>query len=502
MLSIGLHDKALEDSDYVLQSDPTNEKALFRGAKALYLARNFEACKSRLATHVKTYPGNKEAKATLLKVYQRLQEQQTGKYDFKEMRALTSDEQKGSFKLDCADFIGPVQLQETINSGRGLFATRDVKFGELLLCEKAFHVCYPETDGKSLIIDLTRNQMQMSSGSQLVSRIVQKLYNNPSTSEKFLQLFSGNYERVKSNEADGRPIVDTFVSLATCYTRCMLIYPRFLTHEIRNINSFGCPTPGSANKNTPRQASENSGGIGIWAMASFINHACQGAGSARRSFIGDMMIVRAAKDIKKGEEITHSYYYADDVNKRREAILKHWGFLCNCSRCTTESKETPAIQKSRQTQLTTILNTNATGKNPTVALRKFTQSIRSLEATYTKPATEQPRYVVFCALKHLVEMQLGTLEEILETLKCVVEALGYKIRESEGKVSIAQHGSISDFVPEVFNQCSMAYTLWGKFSMAKSYHELAVSFWEVIFGDRESFYEKYPNHFADKKIVL
>lgn len=200
---------ALKDSNYVLQSDPTNEKALFREAKALYLARRFEESKSRLITHLKLYPGNKEAKETLLKVYRRIQEEQSGKYNFEEMRMLTSNKQTGPVKLDCADFVGPVYLQDTSNSGRGLFATRDVKFGELLLCSKAFHVCYPETDGTSVIMDLIENQIQVSSGSQLTSGIVQKLYNNPSTSKKFLELFSGNYERVQQNEADGIPVVDT-----------------------------------------------------------------------------------------------------------------------------------------------------------------------------------------------------------------------------------------------------------------------------------------------------
>lgn len=221
-LSIGFHDDALEDCDYVLQSNPTNEKALYHSAKALYLARKFEDCKSRLTTHLRTHPKDKQAKGILLKVFQRLQEAQTGKYDFEEMRKLTSGKQKGPVKLDCADFVGPVHLQDTIDSGRGLFATRDVKFGELLLCSKAFHVCYPETDGASIIIDLTTNNVQMSSGYKLTSEVIQKLYNNPSTSKEFLELFSGNYERVKENKADGKPIVDTYVpyQVPASYDEC------------------------------------------------------------------------------------------------------------------------------------------------------------------------------------------------------------------------------------------------------------------------------------------
>lgn len=216
-LSIGYHDKALKDSNHVLQSDPTNEKALIRGANALYMARKFEDCKSRLLLSLRTYPKNKQAKAILLKVYLRLQEGRTGKYNFEEMRKLTLNRQMGPVKLDCADFVGPVSLQNTTDSGRGLFATRDVKFGELLLSSKAFHVCYPGTDGASIIMDLEKNHIQRSSGSQLISGIVQKLFNNPSTSKEFLELFSGNYERVQQNIADERPVVDTYVSNSTRY---------------------------------------------------------------------------------------------------------------------------------------------------------------------------------------------------------------------------------------------------------------------------------------------
>lgn len=176
------------------------------------MARKFEDCKSRLVTLLRTYPEAKDAKAILLKVYQRLQEGQTGRYNFKEMRKLTSNEKMGPVKLDCADFVGPVSLQDTADSGRGLFSTRDVEFGELLLCSKAFHVCHQETDGASIIMDLITNKTQQSSGLQLISGIVQKLCNNPSTSKEFLKLFSGNYERVQHNIIDGRPVVDTYVS--------------------------------------------------------------------------------------------------------------------------------------------------------------------------------------------------------------------------------------------------------------------------------------------------
>lgn len=215
------------------------------------------------------------------------------------------------------------------------------------------------------------------------------------------------------------------------------------------------------------------------------------------------MIVRAARDIKKGEQITHAYYPTTEFGTRQATFLKTWGFTCNCSLCAAESLETAAVRNKRQTQLATILELKSGEEYSASLLQKGIQLVRSVESTYTKPATEQPRHVVFEAFRHLAEMKQGsTLAEILVTLHGTLEALGYKIEETQGKVSVTRHGSISTFLPEIFHQCSMAYVVFGNFSMARSYNKLAANFYEVIFGEKESFTDKYQDHFVDKKIYF
>jgi hypothetical protein len=43
--------------------------------------------------------------------------------------------------LDHATFVGLVEVKTSPGRGRGLFTTKAVKAGELLLCEKAFAHC-------------------------------------------------------------------------------------------------------------------------------------------------------------------------------------------------------------------------------------------------------------------------------------------------------------------------------------------------------------------------
>ena len=48
--------------------------------------------------------------------------------------------------------------------------------------------------------------------------------------------------------------------------------------------------------------------------------------------------VRASKAIRKGEEITTRYYNPWQGQPfRRQHILTHWGFVCNCHRCQSPS---------------------------------------------------------------------------------------------------------------------------------------------------------------------
>jgi hypothetical protein len=118
--------------------------------------------------------------------------------------------------LDHATFSGPVIIKESPGRGRGLFTTRDVKVGELLLCEKAFAHCYaapqhesPEGSSKtSVLINTHTNRITLGTQSDLLTDIVQKLYKNPSLLPKFNELYHGSYKPVDISVCDGEPIID------------------------------------------------------------------------------------------------------------------------------------------------------------------------------------------------------------------------------------------------------------------------------------------------------
>lgn len=163
------------------------------------------------------FPRNAQASQLLGRTQSRCLEQTTGKYNFKQLQEEAKKLRPPH--LDVATYIGPVEIRQTESKGRGLFVTKAVKAGDLLLCEKAFSHAHinegasGEDDKGSSKISLSINpgtgQLFMGTQTDLIKIIVQKLYRNPSLAPAFTALHHGGYEKASTSMIDGEPIVDT-----------------------------------------------------------------------------------------------------------------------------------------------------------------------------------------------------------------------------------------------------------------------------------------------------
>ena len=191
-----------------------SEKGLFRAALAYYGLGKFQDCHAYLKLLLQKYPANESAKKEFAQAQARLREQSCGEYEWKIMYEATK---MLPLSLDNATYLGSVEIKSTKGMGRGLFTTKRVEVGELLLCEKAFAHSYAFTDWKisfpiSVLMDANTNRMMASTEAHLISTIVQKLEQNPSQMPEFLSLHHGSYEPMGTNEVDGKSIIDTCVS--------------------------------------------------------------------------------------------------------------------------------------------------------------------------------------------------------------------------------------------------------------------------------------------------
>ena len=210
-LRIGCFDKALEDAGEFSAEATNTEKGFYRAARSLYELGRFREGHTVLKTLLKAYPGCKAAKQELRRSEDRLQEQDHGLFDFRAMH--TAAVQKTLASLDIATYTGPITIQMTESSGRGIFVTRDVAAGDLLLCEKAFsYICWDD-------LSMTRQRRAGMLKTALVTKIAHQLLRNPSAIQTVTSLHHGAYKPVTKLNVDGMPIVDT-------YEKCISVPPQ------------------------------------------------------------------------------------------------------------------------------------------------------------------------------------------------------------------------------------------------------------------------------------
>ena len=191
-----------------------SEKALFRQASALYQLGDFDLCLIKLQLLTFTYPASsstEEAKRMITRTKARLDEQLTGEYNFHQMYKQAKVTPP---LIDCATYCAPVEIRVSPGRGRGLFTTRKVAAGELLICEKAFGYCYASRDepgGANVTILMNVATKTGNAGGQatLLTQMVQKMYHDSNAAQSLARLHHGHYKAVPVADVDGKPVVDS-----------------------------------------------------------------------------------------------------------------------------------------------------------------------------------------------------------------------------------------------------------------------------------------------------
>lgn len=226
-----------------------------------------------------------------------------------------------------------------------------------------------------------------------------------------------------------------------------------------------------------------------------MNHSCDG--NARRSFIGDMMIIRATQDLEPNTEITMWYKPSRSPDSKDSLpSFSHWGFECKCLLCEdirTTHKDDLDKRRGLGIRACRYFAEGATA-NP----GKIERVVKALQGTYSKPGTEVPQRSVWdpaLALSSLYERRQKPLKAIEWGLKAF-EALGFVIeggavpRTSDAPLVIKKWGLIDD---DLVN---------GWIVMARAYHAVAPELvaaargyakmvYRICVGEDESFEDTY-----------
>lgn len=219
--------------------------------------------------------------------------------------------------------------------------------------------------------------------------------------------------------------------------------------------------------------------------------------NAHRSFIGDMMIVRATKDIESGTEITFWYQIPGNYTpKKMQEKLSNWGFACDCAICQDNKKHNaPAIAERRQlleklkqaAQLSTTRN---------IQYSKMNRLLKSLNETYSRPAHEVPRLALWDPQLMLTRWYIAhdRMSEAIESVQKVLTLLGFIVVGADSTpvaFRVVKWGTVIDHLVEAFLHAQTAFEASAAWEDAKMARLYAKSTYSILVGEDTSFEATY-----------
>ncbi|KAI8400226.1 hypothetical protein FOFC_19053 [Fusarium oxysporum] len=285
----------------------STEESWLLQPRAIYHLGKFEECQQKLRALKKAFPKSVPAWSLQLHIGKSLKEQNDGAYAFANMLI---DAQEAPPLIDCATFSSLVEIRVAPGRVMGLFLTKDVSAGDLILCGKAFSYYFMD-DEKShetypILLNMSSKELTPGGSVHLWLQVTQKLFHNPGYIYTIQELFHGNHKKLQIIECDESPVVDSF-----------------MVERIINYNEV----------NAPRTKSND-----------------LEPGTCRRSFIGDMQIIRATQDMSAGTKLLLSYRtpFAFESYAQVQKHLSTWGFKCAYDLCKSRSKEDKAALEKRR----------------------------------------------------------------------------------------------------------------------------------------------------------
>ncbi|KAI4753226.1 hypothetical protein E4T52_09310 [Aureobasidium sp. EXF-3400] len=337
-LLLGLYDAAKTDALASLLHQPDDRsreldsKAFYRAGRAMYELADYQAAKTMFDQCLQSRPQDTEGLRELNRTICRITEERNENFDFLAMsEKITSTK---DFRAQQASYVRRTEVRQTKDRGKGLFTTQSIACGDIVLCEKAFVAANPPwlkpKKKETFIVSPCSKHVFCGGHAETWFAAVRKVFNNPSLASRLLDLCArsdynshlAHQQATPVSIVDGLPVIDVFHILDVL--------------ENNGLGFMARPDQTQAYPNIPRpQLNAHYDCLGVWPVASRANHSC--LPNAEYSFLGDFMLVRANKDIPKGEEITISYVPTTGKFEQQKMALRNWNFKCECKLCCAEN---------------------------------------------------------------------------------------------------------------------------------------------------------------------
>jgi tetratricopeptide (TPR) repeat protein len=354
------YSKSLKDTHTVLTIRPFHVKAVYRKVKCLLSLKRYEEANDFLDEIFKKCPElESDTELILLSDAAETCLSESSKREVNFASYLKDSLIRNKSLLDAPDFTGPVSIQKVSgNKGRGLVAAESISEGQLLVCSKAFALqCNYNTGQENnnywvtipsprilrranshSAVSHRTNHFDALDREELIGRIANKLTTEPNKCPEFYNLWAGPELGILGNDTSLNQTVDI---------RRIERIVRYNSFTFSSEMSNSIKIPSQSNPTMSMKAH------GIWLLPSYINHSCSEA-NAHWTVVGDLMLIRAVKPIRRGDEVLISYTCPTISYKERQHLFKFMGFVCDCSLCQTEATETKEIRQRRRELISSL----------------------------------------------------------------------------------------------------------------------------------------------------
>ena len=220
---------------------------------------------------------------------------------------------------------------------------------------------------------------------------------------------------------------------------------------------------------------------------SYINHSC--LPNSVRTFLGDVLLLRATRNIAEGEEITAQYVAPELVlEERQHKFMGTWGFACDCTLCTVDARVGNKVEGERMVIFEELKSVaQKLGNTPTVtALKKFAKRLRNLEALYNEDTyAELPRLCLVHPTLFLTEAwrALKNMDKMLESATKLLKYFGILVRSEGDKLEVRKkYGLVNVETVRALKYMAEGYESKGMEALAGEVRKVARVWFMIITG--------------------
>ena len=378
-------------------------------------------------------PNDNAAAALGKNIRLRLREQAHGTYNFDQLRKSA----ESSGHVDVASFLLRTEAHTDPLNGMGLFATQDVKAGDIIFCEKAFSTTPPQ-DGQTQ----PAHRLSMSNRQLAICGTYD------------VALWKNVVERATRNKSIAHRLNGLAETVHLAYTApsvgaeddVFLMYKRVQRSSHAITHTKACAEEANVNMKQ-----------GLFVHASQINHSCMP--NTARADIGDFLVVRTSRAVRAGEQFfSCDIHLFDDYEQTKKFISRSLNRHCECAICVAEEQTSPQQRVLRQEALELVatyckasssFNNHTSKAELDSALSEGVQLDNKLSATYDDNTFQgvMPRRGLSKLYSALADIHLKLVSSGQRPkLKDLTKALNFTMRaiQAQGcKIAVDPSGNVS-----------------------------------------------------------